>query len=153
MEALAAAAGVSKQTLYRSWSSIGAVLFDALLARSLGDDGTVQVPNTGDLRVDLEQLGEGIVTELSDPVHDRLLRAVTAELQGNDALARDYRELLLEPQMRAIAQRFAQAHCADPDAMTELFAGPILHRWLLRGGGLTDEWVRGLVDRVVALCR
>lgn len=49
MEGVAARAGVSKQTLYRTWPSTGAILFDALLAQSLGKDGVVNIPNSGDL--------------------------------------------------------------------------------------------------------
>src|SRR5690348_9931650 len=77
MEGIAARAGVSKQTLYRSWPTTGAILFDALLARSEGPDGAVTVPDTGDLTVDMRALGLAMVAELTDPLLEPLLRAVT----------------------------------------------------------------------------
>jgi MFS-type transporter involved in bile tolerance (Atg22 family) len=95
MEGIAARGGVSKQTLYRSWSSTGEILFDALLARSLDENGRVTVPNSGDLALDLATLATGMIDELVDPTQERLLRAVTAELQSDDGLAAQYRDLLL----------------------------------------------------------
>ena len=56
MEGVAARAGISKQTLYRSWPTTGDILFDALLARSEDGDGVVEIPDTGDLRADLRLL-------------------------------------------------------------------------------------------------
>lgn len=50
VEAVARAAGVGKQTLYRWWPSKGAVLLDALTDRA-GQD--VPAPDTGSLREDL----------------------------------------------------------------------------------------------------
>jgi AcrR family transcriptional regulator len=53
VEAIAARAGVGKQTIYRWWPSKGAVVFDALLAEGLGAEGESRLPDTGDLRADL----------------------------------------------------------------------------------------------------
>lgn len=149
MEGIAARAGVSKQTLYRSWSSTGDILFDALLARSLDENGNVTVPNSGDLDVDLAALATGMIDELSDPTEERLLRAVTAELQSDDALAAQFRELLLAPQLTAISDRLRASDVRDPDDVTELFVGPIFHRWLLRSRPFDAKWVTAHVERVL----
>lgn len=149
MEGIAARAGVSKQTLYRSWSSTGEILFDALLARSLDENGSVTVPNSGDLDVDLTALATGMIDELSDPTHERLLRAVTAELQSDDDLAAQFRELLLAPQLAAIADRLRAAGVRDPHDVTELLVGPIFHRWLLRSRPFDATWVSAHVERVL----
>ena len=149
MEGIAARAGVSKQTLYRSWSSTGEILFDALLARSLDQNGRVTVPNSGDLALDLSALATGMIDELVDPTQERLLRAVTAELQSDDALAAQYRDLLLAPQLAAIADRFRQAAARDPEDVAELFVGPIFHRWRLRSRPFDAEWVAAHVERVM----
>ncbi|PPH15337.1 MULTISPECIES: TetR/AcrR family transcriptional regulator [unclassified Rathayibacter] len=153
MEGVAARAGVGKQTLYRSWPSTGAILFDALLARSLTPDGAVAVPDSGDLRADLLLLVTGTAAELSDPVAEPLLRAVTAAIQTDTELAAQYRTLLLEPQLSAIAARLASGGAADPSGAAELLLGPILHRWLLRSGPFTGAWVEGHVGRVVRALR
>lgn len=149
MEGVAGRAGVSKQTLYRTWPSTGAILFDALLAQSLGEDGTVVVPNSGDLVVDLGSLVAGTIAELTDPTQEGLLRAVTADIQTDRELAAQFRERLLVPQFNAISARLRQGGVADPDAAAELLLGPIFHRWLLRTRAFESGWVESHVQRVI----
>ncbi|GAB3795100.1 TetR/AcrR family transcriptional regulator [Humibacter antri] len=149
MEGIAGRAGISKQTLYRTWPSTGAVLFDALLARSTDENDVVVVPESGNLATDLEALTVATIAELTDPTHEPLLRAVTAEMQADEGLATQYRERLLRPQLSAIANRFRRENVPDPDGAAELFVGPIFHRWLLRTGPFDSEWVRAHVDRTV----
>lgn len=149
MEGIAARAQVSKQTLYHSWGSTAAILFDALLARSTGADGEVEVPDTGDLTHDLETLLLATITELTDPATERMLRAVTAEIQTDDALGGQLRARLLEPQLHAVEQRFARGGVADAEAAVELFYGPVFHRWLLRTKPFDADWVRAHVRRTL----
>lgn len=149
MEGIAARAGVSKQTVYRSWPSTGAVLFDALLARSADESGRVVVPNSGDLASDLLTLATAIIAELTNPIEEALLRAVTADLQSDAALAAQYRELLLGPQLSAISARLFDAGVSAPGDAAELFVGPIFYRWLLRTRPFDAEWVSAHVGRVI----
>ncbi|QHC60414.1 TetR/AcrR family transcriptional regulator [Rathayibacter sp. VKM Ac-2760] len=149
MEGIAGRAGVGKQTLYRTWPSTAAIVFDALLARSETPEGVVAVPDSGDLRSDLLLLVQETVAELTAPGTEPLLRAVTAAIQTDVGLARQYRERLLEPQTAAVAQRFERGGAPDPVAAAELLLGPVLHRWLLRSGAFTPEWAEGHVDRVL----
>ncbi|MBE0009917.1 MULTISPECIES: TetR/AcrR family transcriptional regulator [unclassified Arthrobacter] len=149
MEGLAARAGLSKQTLYRTWPSTGAILFDALLAQSLSEGGEVDVPNSGDLSADLELLATAAIAELRDPVHERLLRAVTADMQTDEDLASQFQDRLLSPQLRAVSDRFRQSGIENSDDAAELLLGPILHRWLLRTRPFDPDWVRAHVGRVL----
>ncbi|MGJ9425889.1 TetR/AcrR family transcriptional regulator [Nesterenkonia halotolerans] len=149
MEGVASRAGVGKQTLYRSWPSTGAILFDALLAQNQSPDGDVLVPDSGDVRRDLIQLVQETIVELCDPTAEPLLRSVTAAIQTDEALAAQYRELLLEPQMQAVAQRLQRSGVERPDEVAELLLGPLLHRWLLRNGALDDSWAVAHVERVL----
>ena len=149
MEGIAARASVSKQTLYRTWSSTGGILFDALLARSTDDDGVVLVPDSGDLAIDLEALAAGTIAELTDPAQEPLLRAVTAELQFNEGLAAQFRSRLLGPQLAAISHRLSEGGVTHPDDTAELFVGAIFHRWLLRTRPFDAEWVANHVRRVL----
>lgn len=153
MEAIAARAGVSKQTLYRTWPSTGAVLFDALLARSTNEDGAVVVPDSGDLAADLESLATATIAELTDPIQEPLLRAVTAEIQSNDVLAAQFRELLLAPQFTGISDRLRSGGVLDPGGAAELFVGPIFHRWLLRTHPFDSAWVTAHVARTLRAVR
>jgi AcrR family transcriptional regulator len=149
MEGIAARAGVSKQTLYRSWPSTGAILFDAFLARSADERGRVMVPDSGDLSNDLHELATGMVAELTDSREEPLLRAVTARLQSDPELAAQYRDLLLKPQLRAIATRLDRSGVPESEDVAELFVGPIFYRWVLRTRSFDDEWVRAHVRRVL----
>ncbi len=149
MEGIASRAGVGKQTLYRSWTSTGEILFDALLAQSQTPDGIVVVPDSGDLRTDLIRLVRETIAELSDPAAEPLLRSVTAAIQTDMALATQYRELLLIPQMQAVADRLRRGGVKEPDELAELLLAPLLHRWLLRSGPLDDSWVKAHVHRVL----
>lgn len=149
MEGIAARAGVGKQTLYRTWPSTAAILFDALLARSETPEGTVAVPDSGDVRSDLILLVCETIRELTSPSTEPLLRAVTAAIQTDTELARQYRELLLEPQMSAVALRLERGGFSEPDAAAELLLGPILHRWLLRSGPFDQGWIEQHVDGTI----
>ena len=152
MEGIAGRAGVSKQTVYRSWPSTGAVLFDALLARSADESGRVSVPNSGDLASDLLGLATGMIAALTDPIEEALLRAVTADLQSDAALAGQYRELLLGPQLSAISARIDEAGVPASGDVAELFVGPIFYRWLLRTRPFDSEWVSAHVRRILRSC-
>jgi AcrR family transcriptional regulator len=149
MEGIARRAGTGKQTLYRTWPSTAAIVFDALLARSEDPEGTVVVPDRGGLRSDLLLLVEETVRELTSPATEPLLRAVTAAIQIDTDLARQYRERLLEPQTAAVARRFEQAGAAEPAAAAELLLGPVLHRWLLRSGDFDRDWIEQHIDRTL----
>jgi AcrR family transcriptional regulator len=149
MEGLAARAGAGKQTLYRTWSSPAEVLLDALLAQSLDAGGEVAVPDTGDLRADLEMLVVGMIAELTEPASDRLLRAVTAELQTDPAIGAQVLDRLLGPQLRAIADRLARTGVEAAEDGAELLLGPVFHRWLLRTRPFSPEWPAAHVDRVL----
>ncbi|MDN4639434.1 TetR/AcrR family transcriptional regulator C-terminal ligand-binding domain-containing protein [Agreia sp. PsM10] len=149
MEGVAKRAGVSKQTLYRTWPSTGAILFDALLARSTDEHDAVTVPNSGALAADLRSLATATIAELTDPMLEPLLRAVTAEMQSDEALAAQFRELLLAPQLRGISNRFRQENLPNPDDLAELFVSPIFHRWLLRSRSFDSEWVTAHVARTM----
>ncbi|KQP95957.1 MULTISPECIES: TetR-like C-terminal domain-containing protein [unclassified Rathayibacter] len=149
MEGIAARAGVSKQTLYRTWPSTGAILFDALLARSLDASGRVVVPDTGDLAADLELLVTGTIAELTDPDQEPLLRSLTAAIQTDAALAEQYRERLLAPQLAAVAERLRHGGVTDADEAAELLLGAVLHRWLLRSRPFEPGWPGAHVRRVL----
>lgn len=147
MEGIASQAGVSKQTLYRSWPSKSAVLFDALLERSGGED--IEIPETGDLATDLEVLILATVEEMTDPSMDKLLRAVASEIQSDDRLASELSTRLLAPQLDAVTARVTRGGIADPEEAVELLYGAVLHRWLLRTRPFTTAWVRAHVARTL----
>lgn len=152
VEAIAARAGVGKQTIYRWWSGKGAVILDALTdpAVSTAETG---LPDTGDVHADMRAVLRATVAEFADPRLSATTRALTIETLGDPALAAQVRERLLGPQIEAIRERLRAGRAAgqvrpdvDLDVAVELFLGPLYHRWMLGTGELTRAYADDLVD-------
>jgi len=160
IEAIAARAGVGKQTIYRWWPSKAAVVLDGVLAAVNEDPHDLSLPDTGDVAADLRGVVRAIVAELDDPELSGTTRALTVEMQDDPEFAEMVRERLLGPQLRAIADRLRAAQEAgqlradvDPAVAVELVIGPLYHRWLLRTAPLTPDYadtVTGLALRALA---
>lgn len=154
VEAIAARAGVGKQTIYRRWPSKSAVVFAALLALSEETDGqSVTLPDTGDLEADLKLVMRATAEEFADPSFDRLIRALNTEIANDATLAAEYREKLAQPLDEAKKARLRSAQEAgqlDPDAdldlALEMLYAPLFQRWLHRSGPLTTAYADSLVD-------
>ncbi|MEV6867169.1 TetR/AcrR family transcriptional regulator [Streptosporangium subroseum] len=156
IEAIAARAGVGKQTIYRWWRGKGAVILDALVdAATVAGD--IVLPDTGDLGADLRTVIRDTVAEFADPRLSATTRALTIETLADDELAEQVRDRLLRPQLAAIRLRLRAGQRAgqvrgdvDLDQVIELLFGPIYHRWLLRTGPLTDAYADGVVKLTMA---
>ncbi|MEU3271437.1 TetR/AcrR family transcriptional regulator [Saccharomonospora sp. NPDC006951] len=167
IEAIAAKAGVGKQTIYRWWPSKGAVVFDAILALSESapgqenpgagtDSGTMALPDTGDLEADLKTVLRATVAEFADPAFEAPVRALNIEIAGDPELAAVYGERMAAPVEAVKKDRLRSAQRAgqlDPDAdldlVIDLLWSPIAQRWLLRSGGLDEAFADSLVDAVL----
>ncbi|MBF6439385.1 TetR/AcrR family transcriptional regulator [Nocardia cyriacigeorgica] len=153
IEAIAARAGVGKQTIYRWWPSKGAVIFDSFLALSEGTDNDMTLPDTGDLRADLRQVMRATVAEFADPAFEKPIRALNSEIINDPSLAELYRDKLARPVDEAKKARLRSAQDAgqlaadaDLDLVLEVLYAPLFQRWLLRTGPLTREYADSLVD-------
>ncbi|MFV2175569.1 TetR/AcrR family transcriptional regulator [Actinomadura sp. LOL_016] len=152
IEAIAARAGVGKQTIYRWWPSKGAVIFDAFLVLS-EDGGDMALPDTGDLEADLKAVMRATAAEFADPEFERPIRALNAEILADPELAARYREQLAGPVDEAKKARLRSAQDAgqlaadaDLDLVLEMLYSPLSQRWLYRSGPLTPEFADALVD-------
>ncbi|NJQ00136.1 TetR/AcrR family transcriptional regulator [Streptomyces zingiberis] len=153
VEAIAARAGVGKQTIYRRWPSKSAVVFAALLALSEGVDGqSVALPDTGDLEADLKAVMRATAQEFADPSFDRLIRALNTEIANDAVLAAEYREKLAQPLDEAKKARLRGAQAvgqlrtdADLDLVLEVLYAPLFQRWLHRSGPLDAAYADSLV--------
>ncbi|MEU7138170.1 TetR/AcrR family transcriptional regulator [Nocardia sp. NPDC046473] len=159
VEAIAARAGVGKQTIYRWWPSKGAVVFDAMLELDSGPDG-LALPDTGDIATDLRALLRGSVAALTDPAFEAFLRAMYIEIQQDPEIGAAYRERLLLPQRAALADRLAAGiesgelrRDLDLELATDLLLGPIQSRWSLGLGGLTEAYADAALDAALAHLR
>jgi AcrR family transcriptional regulator len=154
VEAIAARAGVGKQTIYRWWRGKGAVILDALADNM---PRVLTLPDTGDLRADLRHVLRATVAEFADPRLSATTRALTIETLADEELADQARDRVLRPQLNAVRARLEAARESGQvrpgislDQVVELLFGPLYHRWLLRNGPLTDDYADGIVDLTVA---
>lgn len=152
IEAIAARAGVGKQTIYRWWPSKGAVVFDAILELSRADGGEIALPDTGDIAADLRTVMRATVAEFTDPAFEAPIRALTVEIAGDPDLAAAYRDRLARPVEEAKKARLRSAQAAgqlaqdaDLDLAVEFLYAPLFQRWLHRSGPLTPEYADALV--------
>ncbi|MGP4022733.1 TetR/AcrR family transcriptional regulator [Actinomadura sp. 3N407] len=152
IEAIAARAGVGKQTIYRWWPSKGAVIFDSFLELSETGEG-VRLPDTGDLEADLKTVMRATVAEFADPAFEAPVRALNLEIIGDPALAALYREKLAGPvddakkeRLRSAQQAGQLAADADLDLVLEVLYAPLYQRWLHRSGPLTPQYADALVE-------
>lgn len=146
MEGIAAEAGVGKQTLYRSWPSVHAILFDALVAEPEGTragdgdgDGTI----VGLLRATIE--------EISTEPRASLLRLLAASIQTDAAVAAQFHERLLGPQLTQVRRLVAAAGYARPQTSAELLLAPIFYRWFMRLPQFDDVELREHAARILAM--
>ncbi len=156
IEAIAARAGVGKQTIYRWWPSKGAVVLDGFLAAVNENPDDLSLPDTGDVAADIRAVVRAIVAELADPALSGTTRALMSEMQDDLEFADMVRERLLGPQLAAIADRLRAAEHAgqlradlDLSVAVELLVGPLYHRWLLRTAPLTEAYADAVTDLAI----
>ena len=159
IEAIAARAGVGKQTIYRWWPSKGAVVLDAFM-KLQEDAGGTELPETGDLAADLALLLRETARGLVDPRFDAPYRALTAELQHDQVLNREMLDRLLGPLLAATRERIVRGQDGgqidsdiDPTIAVEMLFGPMFHRWLLRTAPIDETYAEALAEHVVRALR
>jgi AcrR family transcriptional regulator len=136
MEAVARAAGVGKQTLYRRWPRRPLLVMDAVLPGVSPGRGQ---PDTGSLAGDLAAI-VAEQTRADQAVGQRLLRGLVADCLGEEELTEVLRARLLRPRLRAVgvaaeraARRGELAADVPPALVAEAVAGAMLSRLLLLG--------------------
>lgn len=150
IEAIAARAGVGKQTIYRWWPDKGSVVLDAYLML-VGADQGIDVPDSGNLETDLRLVLGSTVDSLADPVFERRYRALVTAIQDDPELAAALLDRFLKPWLEATKKRLRSAQHAgqirnvDLDVAAEALYGPIYYRWLLRIGPISRQYVDALI--------
>ncbi|MFE9426485.1 TetR/AcrR family transcriptional regulator [Kitasatospora sp. NPDC006697] len=152
IDAIAKAAGVGKQTVYRWWPSKGAVLLEALVDRA-GQD--VTVPEGGSLREELssfiattfeaaqQEPAAGVLRTLlresgRDPHLAELLRSYTATRRGV------LRELLERGR-----ERGELPAGVEPELMVDQIYGLFWYRFVLGHGPLDSGTAQRLTDALL----
>ncbi|MER6993667.1 TetR/AcrR family transcriptional regulator [Saccharopolyspora hirsuta] len=159
IEAIAARAGVGKQTIYRWWPSKGAVVFDSILALSEGERG-IELPDTGDLEADLKTVLRATAAEFADAEFEAPIRALQTEIINDPDLAAIYREKMEAPMREAKKQRLRSAQRAgqldadaDLDLVLDFLYAPLTQRWLERSRPLDDAFADALVEATLRAFR
>lgn len=109
IEGLAAEAGVSKQTIYRWWSSKAAILGEALLEGSLPSP---DLPVTDDLAADLRAWFSAMSTQAGDGASVELARALIAVTATDSELGAALNKRLADPIVEQIVARLSAAQRA-----------------------------------------
>src|ERR1700753_3334940 len=154
IEEVASRAGVGKATIYRRWSSKGALALDAFLAEFQGQQ---PLPDTGSLGGDLRASLRAWIRAVTRTPVGRILPDLIGEMQHDPDLAVSYRERVLEPLRqqhrimldRAIARGEIPAG-TDREVPLDLMFGAAQHRLLLGHLPLTERFVGQVVDVIVA---
>lgn len=157
IEAIAAKAGVSKQTIYRWWSSAAFIVLEALIADMPSQEGLV--PDTGSIRGDLQELVRPTVRALSQR-RGAVYKALIAEAQADPRFAEAFRAQLMSAHREIVRAVVSRAQLrgevpfeVDGDLAADLVYGPILYR-LLNGHATLDEtFAFDLIDAVVSALR
>lgn len=142
IDAIAAAAGVGRQTIYRWWPTKAAVVLEALNAR-IGP--AIDFPDTGDIAADLATQSNAMIGLLEGEL-GAVYRALLAEAQSDPALAADIREGIIEPRIQRCRDRLDAAVAArqlrddiPTRTIVELIYAPLYYRFLLGTDALAPE--------------
>ncbi|MGW1838506.1 TetR/AcrR family transcriptional regulator [Streptomyces sp. BBFR2] len=155
MEGVAARSGVSKQALYRRYSSKGDLLLAAL--DSAGRE-KFPVPDTGSLREDLLHMVRAAFALHRDS-NSAFSQAVAAEAAQGSDFARKAVESVIEPRRELFREVIVRARergevtFADDDVLIDLIYGPMWYALLFDFDRLTESYAASLTDAVVAVAR
>lgn len=150
IEAVAARAGAGKHTIYRRWSSKGALLLDSLLSLHESD---LDYPDTGDIVADLREQIHAAVDLIGRPPFGPLYQALVGEAQYDPRVAAALNERFIAPQTDKTVARLKNAQDQgqlasgfDLDLAMAILSGPLYFRFLITQEPLTHEYVDRILD-------
>lgn len=151
VEAVAARAGVSKQTIYRWWSGKHALAMDSY-AEWIGR--RVPEPHRASLRADLRQLVRRTCAVLRERRSGETVAGLIAASQSDPALAEDFRTRFIGTRRRVMQNVLERGQArgelrqdVDLPLAIDLLFGPIWYRLLLRNAPLDRRFADALVEQ------
>lgn len=152
IDAIAAEAGVGKQTIYRWWPSKGAVLADALIRHA---QTVVVEPNTGSFSRDLTAFLVHSFAGLQEEGLSGRLRQIVAAAQQDEHVARVLADFTAARRaaLRALLERGRKAGElapeADLDMLVDMAYGVLYYRLLVGHAPLDRQAARSLAAELV----
>lgn len=151
VDQIAAAAGVSKGSIYRRWPTKGVLVYDACIASA---DELDHVIDTGDIRADL--LAVARLTARGYAQENNVVFPVLAEAAADDALLEMLRERFFRPRSDAIVRRVELAiergearADLDPQLVPAVLNGAQQYMWGVRSRSLDEGELAQLVDMIL----
>jgi AcrR family transcriptional regulator len=156
IDAIAQAAGVGRQTIYRWWPSKG-----AMLAEAMGLQAASVVPprDSGSFEHDLTAFWTDSFRALADPAQARGVRDLAAEAQHDEHVAEALAGFTAQRRaaLRAVLQRGVDQGCLSPgvdlDLLVDLGYGFLWYRLLVRHRPLDDQAAQDLAAYLVSAGR
>lgn len=144
VDAIARRAGTSKPAIYRRWASKAHLVHEAAFPL----DAAVELPATGSLPDDVEEMVRRTATVLTTPAAQAALPGLIGEMAADPTLHTALLERFGDILGRGLSERLADAVGRGevrPDVtaadLTEAIAGITLLALLSRGATLDDAWV------------
>lgn len=154
VDAIAARAGVGKQTVYRWWSSKAALVADAVLSGHIAV-ATDPPADSGNVATDLRDWLREQVRRFGDPATASLVRGLAAAAADSDTDAARLYEQLTGPNRQHLVRRLAAGvrqgqlrGDADLEAAADALVGALLYRALARTSPMAQHGADGLFDIV-----
>jgi AcrR family transcriptional regulator len=152
IDAIAARAGVGRNTIYRRWPAKEELLADAL--HQLTTD--LDEHEGEDLYALLLDWSRDLARVFADPLFGRLVPAVLGELQRNPTFARVYADRVVRPRRQAIVELLTQAiddeelrEGLDVNLIADLFAGaPFLRLLPLGLPPVSEHYAEDLLETI-----
>ncbi|HEY1702563.1 MAG TPA: TetR/AcrR family transcriptional regulator [Trebonia sp.] len=151
IEGIAVRAQVSKQTIYRWWTSKTDILFDAL-----ADDAAAYftMPDGDDLGADLRYHLRQVAVFLAGTDAGGVCRALAGQAQHDGEVAARFRAEFVAPQrdrdrapFRRARERGELADDTDLDVAVDQLVGPVYYRVLITGQPAPPEFTDALVEQ------
>lgn len=147
---VAARAGVAKTTLYRRWSGKADLVVDAMAQLF----ETLRPVNAGSARADAEATIKELIALLAMPETQGALLALAAHAVRDPKLRDAVREKIIEQcrnivrtgASRSAARGESNAKVRDPDLLFDIIAGTMIHRILIAGEPVDDDYLQRFLD-------